>query len=396
MSVVGRVPVEGGGELAYRLDGSGSSRTGPWLVLSNSLGTDMSMWDPQMVALTGHFTVLRYDQRGHGASDAPAGAYSIARMGQDVVALLDHLGVESASFLGLSLGGMVGIWLAAHHPDRLDRLVLACTAAELPPASAWEERAAKVRAEGTASLSGTLLGRWFTSRFLGERPDVAVAFTAMVSSCSDEGYASCCEAIAAWQGRDLLGRIDKPTLVVAGRADPVSTPATALELAGDIPGAGLAVLAGASHLANVERSEEFTGAVLAHLAGFGYERGLETRAAVLGRDYVAAAVARAEAPGAFSSFQRFITEAAWGGVWSRASLDVRTRRLVTLALLAGLGRLEEFALHARAALQSEGADRLDAEEIGEALIHAAVYAGVPAANAAFSRLNEVAASLEHP
>lgn len=389
MSTTGRLPLEGG-ELFYRIDGHPAA---PALVLSNSLGTDLSMWDPQMVALAGQFKVVRYDQRGHGSSDAPTGPYAIEQLADDVVSLLDHLEIERASFVGLSLGGMVGMRLAASRPERLERLVLSCTAHRLPPASAWQERAAKVRSEGTESLVETLLGRWFTSAFLDQRPDVAARFSAAISSCSDDGYASCCEAIEHWDGSDLLEQVKAPTLVVAGQRDAVTTPAVAAEMAKAIPRAGLAVLSGASHLANVERPEEFTEAVLAHLTGPAYARGLRTRTAVLGEDHVARSVQSSGTPGSFSSFQRLITETAWGSVWSRPALDIRTRRLLTLALLAGLGRLEEFSLHVRAALTG-GEDGLDADEIGEVLIHTAVYAGVPAANAAFARLGEIAASLE--
>ena len=377
----------GSGRLAYRVDGP---KGAPVLVLSNSLGTSLEMWEPQMAALTSYYRVVRYDQRGHGDSPAPAGPYDLEALGRDVLALAEALDAERFHFCGLSLGGMVGMWLGTHCPDRLDRLVVACSAPYLGPPEPWLDRAATVRRDGTASIAPGLFARWFTEAFRREEAPVLEAFAAMVARADDEGYASCCEAIAAFDARPEIEKIPVPTLVLAGAEDPVVAPEMAAALAGAIPGSSLTVLAGASHLANVERPEAFSGAVLSHLGGARIERGLVARSGVLGAAHVEASMARAARSGleAIESFQRLITEYAWGSVWARPAIDRPTRRLVTLALLAGLGRLEEFELHARAALA--GDDGVDAELVGEVLLHTAVYAGVPAANAAFSVLERLA------
>jgi 3-oxoadipate enol-lactonase/4-carboxymuconolactone decarboxylase len=370
-----------GGELAVRLDGPEDA---PLLVLSNSLGTTHTMWDPQVGSLAGHFRVLRYDQRGHGGSTTPTKPFTVDELAGDVVEMIEALGRERCSFVGLSLGGMVGMSLAANNQDRVDRLVLASTSPYMGPPETWLERARSTREDGTASLTEMLLGRWFTAPFLPGHTGVAAQFTAMLAEASDEGYALCCEAIAAMDQRSALSRIAAPTLIVAGADDPVASPETALEMHRAIPGSSLAVISHAAHIANVERAEQFTELVLNHLTGTVFERGMRVRRNVLGHGYVDDAVARAATSGnaAVGSFQRLITEGAWGSVWSRPAIDHRTRRLLTLALLAALGRLEEFGVHARAAMEDEGSSGLDAEAIGEVLIHTAVYAGVPAANAA--------------
>jgi 3-oxoadipate enol-lactonase/4-carboxymuconolactone decarboxylase len=382
-----------GAELAVRIDGPPSA---PVLVLSNSLGTSLDMWCAQIPALASHYRVVRYDQRGHGASSSPEGPYSIEELGRDVVDLLDVLGYERACIAGLSLGGMVAMWLAANEPHRVERTVLACTSPAMGPPGAWLERAATARSKGTGSLVETLLGRWFTSGFLVANPGIRRDFTRMLEETSDDGYASCCEAIAAMDQHSSLPAITAPTLVVAGAEDPVSAPAVALEMHRAIRGSSLFVIDRAAHLANVERPETFTAAMLAHLAGLPADQGIAERRRVLGDSYVGAAGQRAAASGidAAVAFQRLITEGAWGRVWSRPGLDRRSRRLLTLALLAGLGRLEEFELHARAALGDAFGSGLDAETIGEVLIHTSVYAGVPAANAAFAVLTRLASSEE--
>jgi 3-oxoadipate enol-lactonase len=209
--------------------------------------------------------VVRYEHRGHGGSLTPPGPYSIADFGRDVVELLDDLGVERASVCGVSLGGMVAMWLGARHPERVNRLVLACTAAHLPPAEGWYERAATVRSDGTAVLLPALLDRWFTPGFMARQPAIADEVTAMLAACDPEGYAGCCEAIATMDQRNLLGAIAAPTLVMAGSADPVTPPAMAFALHEAIPGSALTVLSAAAHLANIEQPDRFNAALLDHL-----------------------------------------------------------------------------------------------------------------------------------
>ncbi len=370
----GRVRV-GEAEVAFRFDGPPGA---PVLVLSSSLGTTAEMWDPQVGALAGRFRLLRYDHRGHGGSSAPPGPYTMPDLGGDLVGLLDALGVERAALCGVSLGGMVAAFVAARHPERVEALVLACTAAALPPASSWHERAAAVREGGSAKLADALFGRWFTEPFRAGHPEVLEEVARMLASCSSEGYAGCCEAIAATDLHDDLAAIRAPTLVIGGLLDPVCPPATILDLASGIAGAAIAVLPGAAHLASVEQPERFNAAVLDHLLGPAALRGMAVRRAVLGDAHVDAASASATP---FSQpFLDLVTRLAWGEVWTRPALDRRTRSAVTLAMLVALGRFDELAFHVPAALRSG----LGRDEISEILLHSAVYCGVPAARSAFA------------
>jgi 3-oxoadipate enol-lactonase len=239
----------------------------PALVLCNSLGTTLAMWDPQADVLAERFRLVRYDRRGHGSSPVPPGPYTVDDLGGDVIDLLDHLGLERVSFCGLSIGGAVGMWLGAETPERLDRLVLCCTRSFFAPPEQWAERAAAVRAGGVQAVTEATLGRWFTPAFHVERPDVVDRFRAMLVSTPAEGYAACCEALGAVDLRDRLGHISAPTLVVTGEHDPVSTPAEGAALAAAIPGARQAIVPHAAHIASAEQPDAFTAVVLEHLEG---------------------------------------------------------------------------------------------------------------------------------
>jgi 3-oxoadipate enol-lactonase len=248
--------------LEYRFDGPEDA---PVLVLSNSLGTTLELWESQLGALTRRFRVLRYDLRGHGASPVPPGPYTVDDLGGDVVELLDRLGLERVSFCGLSIGGVTGMWLGANAPERFDRLVLACTAPRIGTVETWTERAANVRAHGTESLADAVMERWFTPAFAAEQPETVARFRAMIAATPDEGYAGCCDALRDFDFRTELGRVAPPTLVISGELDPATPPEDGALLAGGIPDARLTVIPGVSHLANVARPDEFNDAVLSHL-----------------------------------------------------------------------------------------------------------------------------------
>jgi 3-oxoadipate enol-lactonase len=236
----------------------------PVVVLSNSIGTDLHLWDDQVSVLSQRFRVLRYDQRGHGRSSAPPGPYDLKQLGSDVLDLLDSLGLDRVHFAGVSLGGMTGMWLAENAPERLDRLALICTSARLDPPS-WRERAALVRANGTGTLVNASLGRWFTAAYSG-RPDIADKYGAMLETCDDEGYAGCCEAIATMDILDGLADITAPTLVLAGNDDPATPPSHAERITTAINDARLQVLPEAAHLANVEQADAVNRLLLEHFA----------------------------------------------------------------------------------------------------------------------------------
>jgi len=237
----------------------------PVLVLSPSLGSTLGMWDPQVAALAERFRVIRYDPRGHGRSPVPPGPYEISDFADDVVRLLDRQGVDRAHYCGLSMGGMVGISLAADHPDRVHRLVLCCTTAQFPSPQPWVERAATVRANGTAAIAGAVVERWLTPGFAASHPAVVARLRSMIEQTDDEGYAACCGAIERMDLRSALPRITAPTLVVAGEQDPAAPPELLQGIATAIPGARLEVLSPAAHLANIEQAEPLTRLLLGHL-----------------------------------------------------------------------------------------------------------------------------------
>jgi 3-oxoadipate enol-lactonase len=251
-----------GSTLRVRCDGE---RSRPTVVLSNSLGTDLSMWDAQTAVLATRFHVVRYDTRGHGGSAAPAGPYTIELLGRDVLALLDHLDIERAHVVGLSMGGVIAQWLGAHAPERLHKLVLANTAWRIGTEEGWRARAAAVRADGMQEIAAGAPGRWFTPEFTA-RQQVVVGLTQKTLRGMDpEGYAACCEALAVADLSDDIRRIVAPTLVIAGALDPVTTVLDAQTLADAIPDATVATLP-ASHLSNIEAPDRFTDLVATFLS----------------------------------------------------------------------------------------------------------------------------------
>ncbi|GAA1757183.1 3-oxoadipate enol-lactonase [Luedemannella helvata] len=366
----------------------------PVLLLGGSLGSDVSLWAAPARALSQRYRIVRFDHRGHGLSPVPSGDYEIADLGRDVLALLDHLGVPRAHYAGLSLGGMVGMWLAAHAPERVDRLALACTAAFLPPAQGWLDRASAVRGGGLAAIADAVLSRWVTPGV-----DPGPGPRAMLLGTPPDGYAACCAAIAAMDLRPALPRIAAPTLVIAAAEDLATPPVLGAEIAASVPGARYAVVADAAHVAVLQRPDEVTDLIARHLAGdpvgdaaaipaaSRHAAGMAVRRAVLGDAHVDRATARADAFTA--DFQDLITRYAWGEVWTRDGLSRRERSLITLAMLAALRCEDELAMHVRAALRQG----LTPDEIREVLLQVAIYAGVPAANAAFAIAARTLASI---
>ncbi len=251
------------GTFFYRYDGSPDA---PSLVLSNSLGTDHTMWEPQMSAFTQQFRVLRYDSRGHGASAVPPGPYTIADLGKDVVHLYDALGIQRAHFCGLSMGGMVGMWLATNAPERVDRLVLCNTSARLGPPQLWDARIESVRHEGMASIVSAVLARWFTAPFIAQAPEVIERMRQVLASTPAEGYIACCEAIRDMDQRDILAQIIAPTLVIAGTHDAATPPTDGRFLQASIQHAEYRELQ-AAHITNIEAAQVFTEAVAQFLTG---------------------------------------------------------------------------------------------------------------------------------
>ncbi len=236
----------------------------PALVLSGSLGTDLTIWDPVVPHLADDFRVIRYDHRGHGRSPVPPGPYTIDDLGSDVIAMLDTLGVGRAHVAGVSLGGMVGLWLAAQAPERVAGLVAMCTSAHLEPHSVWAERARLVEEQGTGAVADTLMGRWFTPRFREERPQVVADVRRSLLATSARGYAACCRAIESMDLRPLLPLVETDVLVVAAADDPATPRPHAELIASAVPRGRVRDVPGA-HLACVETPELIAEIVLGHL-----------------------------------------------------------------------------------------------------------------------------------
>ena len=247
-----------GVRLHVRVDGSADR---PALLFLNSLGTDLHMWDPQVARLNERFRVVRFDARGHGRSDVPPGPYSLEDLGGDALAVLDGLWIGRARVCGISQGGQVGMWLAAAHPERVDRAVFASTATRIGTTEAWDVRMRLVREEGMARVAEVAMGRFFTDRFREEHPEIVQPMADRVASMSAEGYAASCRAVRDADLTDLVGSIRARCLVVVGRLDPGVTPEDAARLRSRIPGSELEVLEDASHLCNLEQPERFTALV---------------------------------------------------------------------------------------------------------------------------------------
>ena len=237
---------------------------GPTLMLSNSLGTNLQMWEPQMAALTKLFRVVRYDRRGHGKSGVPPGPYSMERFGRDVLAILDDLNIEKVHWCGLSMGGMVGQWLGANAPQRIDRLILANTSCYYPDPTNWNNRMKAVTEGGIASVADAVIAGWLTADFRERSPQIAQRMKEMLIASPVQGYIACCEALRTLDQRALLPKIKARTLVIAGRKD-MATPVEAGEyIRAHIPGASMTLL-DAAHISNVEQAHDFTEAVVGFL-----------------------------------------------------------------------------------------------------------------------------------
>jgi 3-oxoadipate enol-lactonase len=252
-----------GVRLRYRLEGKPHA---PAIVFSNSLGTNLSMWEPQISALRNEFRILRYDTRGHGLSGVAPGPYTQEQLGRDILALMDAAEIPHAHFCGLSMGGQAGIWLGANAPHRFARLVLCDTAAHIGSPEIWNARIAAIRAGGMPAIVSGTIERWFTPRFIAQEPEVIASIRRMILDTPPQGYIRCCEAI---RDADLTGqasRVNAPTLVISGSHDPATPPAQGRLLASMVRGARYLEV-DASHLSNIEAETPFTVAVRDFLSG---------------------------------------------------------------------------------------------------------------------------------
>ncbi len=235
------------------------------MILAPSLGTRLSMWEPQARELEQRFRVVRYDLRGHGSSPVPDGPYSIAELGTDLLALLDRLELSRASLCGISIGGMSCMWVAAHAPDRVERLAICCSSALIDPDGKYRERARTVRERGMEPVAEPVLARWFTPGFAGSRPDVVEQMRRTLLEIPPEGYAGCCEALAEMDLRPELPAIEAPTLVLSGREDEATPPDHGRRIAEGIANARFELVDAAAHLANVEQPSAVSELIGRHL-----------------------------------------------------------------------------------------------------------------------------------
>lgn len=357
----------------------------PAILLVHSLGSSLRIWDAQAEALARSFRVVRYDLRGHGLTEVGLGPCTVEDLADDALAVLDACGIADAHVAGVSIGGMVAQALAARAPSRVRSAILCDTAMALPPPEMWRQRAALVRAEGVIAVADAVLPRWVSPAYLAS--PAGRGLHNLLVRTAPHGYAALADALAVADLTRTTPAIRCPTLVLVGEHDPSTSVAAAEAMRDAIPGAALAVIPGALHVPMLDHPDEVTRAMLAFLTPRDADlaaAGARVRSEVLGADHVARATAAAT--DLDRDFQAYLTHAAWGGVWARPHFDRRTRSIVTVALLAALGREHELALHVRA-MKRTGATAADLTEL---LLHVAVYAGVPAANAAMRIAKQVA------
>jgi 3-oxoadipate enol-lactonase / 4-carboxymuconolactone decarboxylase len=374
-----------GARIFWRCDGHDGH---PALLLANSIGCDHALWDPVVPALARQFRVIRYDMRGHGASDAPQAEYSMERLAKDALAVADAAGAKRFHFAGISLGGMVGMWLGANAPERIDRLILSNTSPYFGP-EAWVSRIALVRSGGMAAVVDMVMGRFFSPAFVERNDERYVTIRRTFLATDPGGYIGCGAAIRDMDQRGSLGRIKSPTLVVAGKRDLATTPEQGQAIAKAIAGAKYVELP-CAHLPPPEAPQAYVDAICGFLGAPAsgtdkerYERGLARRKEVLGAKYVEERLANRHP--FTDEFQALITRYAWGEMWTRPVFDDRTRRLLVLAMLVALKSWEEFELHARMGLERE----LSETDLKEMLMLVAIYAGVPTANSAFAHARKL-------
>jgi 3-oxoadipate enol-lactonase / 4-carboxymuconolactone decarboxylase len=372
----------------YQLQGTPNS---PVLLFSNSLGSEMMMWDEVVPYLLPYFRVLRYNT----SPPSLDGGVKIDDLGEQVIQLMDSLGIESAYYCGLSMGGLIGQWLGIHHPQRFKKIVLSNTGAKIGNDERWNGRIETITKNGMQAIVDDTMERWFTEAFREANPTRVAETKAMFLRSDIKRYSKCCEAIRDADFREQLNQLSVETLVITGDEDPVTNVEQAQFLVNHIPNAALHVLH-ARHLASTELPKEYAEVLISffiappsgwYAARVGEldkrARGLHVRRTVLGEEHVDRAMAKINDFNA--DFQDFITRYAWGEIWTRPDLSKHNRSLITMAMLIALNRKAEFKMHVKAALNNG----VSVTEIKEVIMHSALYCGLPAANEAFHTAEEV-------
>lgn len=367
---------------AFKIHGTPNS---PVLIFSNSLGSEMMMWDGLIQFLLPYFRVLQYDTRGHGSSSGfqPENKKTIEQLGEDVINLMNELKIEKAFFCGLSMGGLIGQYLGINHPNRFKKIVLSNTGAKIGNDERWNDRIETISKNGMQAIVDDTMERWFTEDFRIQNPERVAETKAMFLRSDVEGYSNCCHAIRDADFRELLHDLSVETLVITGDEDPVTNVEQAEFLVSKIPNVGLKVLH-ARHLAAVELPEEYAKTLIEFFVGEStFDKGMHVRRSVLGDAHVDKANSKVNDFNA--DFQSFITNYAWGEIWTRPGLSKHNKSLITMAMLIALNRPAEFKMHVKAAFNNG----VTVEEIKEVIMQSALYCGLPAANDAFHLAQEV-------
>lgn len=369
-----------GRAVAYRDVGPKSA---PAVLMAHPLGMTQMVWDNVITALGSRFRLLSWDLPGHGASAAATGALSANDLAAEATALLDALHIKRVHFIGTSIGGIIGQALLLRAPERIDRIALTNTGAIIGQPDLWHQRATRVRTEGLSAMALELVDRWFASPFKTTHPTTVMGWQIQLSRSDDESYVRLCELLAESDFRGKLTGVNRFVNLLAGADDSATPPSTLAALARELPSSQQTVLDGVGHVPAVEAPERFIDWLDETLSAEGtrppvsYEAGLAIRESVLGTEHVERAsknTTTLDAP-----FQEMITRLAWGELWGNSDLTRTERSMITLAVLAALGRDGELELH----LETAKTIGLSEAQLRQALMHVAIYAGVPAANHAF-------------
>lgn len=365
----------------YKLQGTPNS---PVLIFSNSLGSEMMMWDELIPYLLPFFRVLQYDTRGHGGSPlTPNEGTTISELANDVIQLMDKLNIEAAYFCGLSMGGLIGQYLGINHPNRFKKIVLSNTGAKIGDDERWNGRIGTISKNGMQAIVDDTMERWFTEEFRSQNSERVAQTKAMFLRSHVDGYSNCCCAIRDADFREKLQSLSVETLVITGDEDPVTNVEQAEFLVSKIPNARLKVLH-ARHLAAAELPKEYAAVLIDFLVGEQtFDKGMHVRRTVLGDAHVDNANSKINSVNA--DFQSFITIYAWGEIWTRPGLSKHNRSLITMSMLIALNRPAEFKMHVKAAFNNG----VSVDEIKEVIMQSALYCGLPAANDAFHLALEV-------
>jgi 3-oxoadipate enol-lactonase/4-carboxymuconolactone decarboxylase len=369
-------------KINYKIEGTPNS---PVLIFSNSLGSEMMMWDELVPHLLPYFRVLRFDTAGHGGSDGFifGSDSTIEHLGNDVIQLMDELSIDSAYFCGLSMGGLIGQFLGINYPNRFKKIVLSNTGAKIGNDERWNSRIETISKNGMQAIVDDTMERWFTDEFRNQNSEKVAATKAMFLRSNVEGYSNCCCAIRDADFREQLQNLSVKTMVITGDEDPVTNVEQAEFLVSKIPNAKLKVLH-ARHLAATELPKEYAAVLIEFFVGDQtFEKGMHVRRSVLGDTHVDKANSKINDFNA--DFQSFITNYAWGEIWTRPGLSKPTKSLITMSMLIALNRPTEFKMHVKAAFNNG----VTVDEIKEVIMQSALYCGLPAANDAFHLAQEV-------